>query len=524
MKTKYAILSIVIVLSLSIMVHLAEEASALPMAQMADDIGVEMGKRRLTFDGNSSAKMVIFEEIHTSRSGQVEIAIMLNRLYHRYGVRHLALEGAVENKDQLNTKWFYSLSDGKIRNDVALRLFKEGEVNAAEFIAMVYKDFQLHSVEKKDEYSVDISNEAERAPRLYLFAIAAKLLTPAQIREANSMISQNKKDEAAEYIMNANPWTSERYKLLKNTDLSSLSLKSFTTLANELETKAKEVKADVRQYEKDFKDYKRFFITAEKRNDTMVKKAISVAQKSPKAPIVILTGALHTEGLTNLLKAKGISYAVVSPNSLGAKDKKGDLAYDGPYRRKLESRSIDPSGGLGSFLDGRRKPPPVLDTPWFDAKARIMYAATVIARTCTGGGGIQIPPNEPPFNNNDLGLGDEKDPNRPIRIDRGTVRTVYDKNKKPWAVFRVDFLTKGVTKSFWMSVQVIKEDPSPKDQESAEKSLEAQLKRILNELETVDSTGDKEMDESSEVLIAIDVKAHISRTEQGAIKAAQESV
>lgn len=79
----------------------------------------DVGKLQDT-KGTSRPFVVVLDERHNSRVGQVEIAIMLNRLYHTANLRHLALEGSVVEKPPPDLTWFTSLPDASARTAVAL--------------------------------------------------------------------------------------------------------------------------------------------------------------------------------------------------------------------------------------------------------------------------------------------------------------------------------------------------------------------------------------------------------------------
>jgi len=90
----------------------------------------------------------------------------------------------------------------------------------------------------------------------------------------------------------------------------------------------------------------------------------------------------------------------------------------GAFDRKAAGKSVDPAGGLGSLLDGRHKPPPVVDQPWFEEKASVAYIASAIALAASGG-------QQPPFglDKGKLGLGGPSQP-AGISVDLASIQLV----------------------------------------------------------------------------------------------------
>src|SRR5262245_45279467 len=67
--------------------------SSLPVEALADTIAKDVGSVTRLMEG-AGEPIVVFEEVHGSVAGQLEIGIMANRLYEHYGMRSLGLEGA----------------------------------------------------------------------------------------------------------------------------------------------------------------------------------------------------------------------------------------------------------------------------------------------------------------------------------------------------------------------------------------------------------------------------------------------
>ncbi|OGF58660.1 MAG: hypothetical protein A2Y62_03910 [Candidatus Fischerbacteria bacterium RBG_13_37_8] len=119
------------------------------ITKIADAIVPEAGKIMSSWTGKSGKLLLIFEENHMSRCGQVEMALMLTRLHDLYKVNIIALEGAFSTGKNIDAKWFHNLTDSKTREDTALTLLKEGEINAAEFMAIAFPDVKVYGVKMK---------------------------------------------------------------------------------------------------------------------------------------------------------------------------------------------------------------------------------------------------------------------------------------------------------------------------------------------------------------------------------------
>ena len=449
--------------------------------------------------GTSRPFVVVFGELHPSRVGQVEIAIMLNRLHRSANLRHVGLEGSVLEKPAPNVDWFTSLPDERIRTEVALRLLREGEVSAAEFAAMTMPGVQLHPIEHASEYQVDAAGSTKPFTG-YLVAIALMSLTTDQTEHAAALLKDKKNDEAIQFIVDTNPWTSERYKLVYQTKPIPTT-EQMRTLGDELEAKARSVGADVSASTKDFQAARAFYTTAVQRSATMAATTadLAAARVGDCAPIAMDIGAAHITEVTGALSQRNTSYAVVSPSSLELPDD-GRLSPEA-YERKNNNKSVDPAGGLGTLLDSRRKPAPIVQEEWFMPKAQIMYAIAVIARAANTGGAI------PPFglDQNMLGLGGSG-PERPaIAIDLSSISVVQVGTDRHDVIFQVKLLKTNAT--FWVRAGV------DSTATQAPQTLENELLRMRDELKKENQAEDpKPSDKPQVIAIADDVKAAIATT------------
>jgi hypothetical protein len=463
--------------------------------------------------GTSRPFVVVLDEQHASRVGQVEIAMMLNRLYHRDNLRRLALEGAVVEKKAPDVGWFTSKPDAGIRTIVALQLLRQGEVSAADFAAMVLPGFTEQPIEKNDQYEVDLSAKANQSYTGYLVAIATTTMTSDEITKADDLLNQKKNDEAIQFIVGTNSWTSQRYQILSRTT-PIVTTQEMQQLGAELEQKATEVNADVADYRTDLQAARKFFDTVAQRSDTMAENTLKIATDSVDecAPIAMDIGADHTTDITGILSQKNMSYAAVSPLSLSTDANSGGITLDA-FDRKSNGQSVDPAGGLGSFIDGRHKPPPVVDQDWFEAKADLTYAAVVIARAAAGAGGA----NQPPFglDSGKLGLGVPSGP-AGITIDLSSVQVVPSEYQKSNDVlFKFTMVKQNLT--LWMKAGVVTNTADPS---FGEQSLEKVLKDMRDDLAKQETPTEDPKDPPKIFGLSGDVKAAVgnSREEVAAVK------
>lgn len=352
----------------------------------AHDISIDVGNvGKISTDGRKGT-VFVFEEYHTSRVGQLQIAIMLLRLRDKYGLRMVALEGAVQAPRPLPAQWFHTMGGEtarEAREDVAIRMLAEGEISSAEFLALLSREVEVYGAELQAEY--DVKLDIQRSPEFaYLFAIAKKKLTQSQIIRANELISNNKQNEAIEYILNSDPWVRERYESLKKGPGSSI--EEMVTHAREIKRKAREVGVEPEieeQAKQDMDNAIAFFEAGAKRTQTMVDFVLGLESKSPGSPLAVIIGAAHTSRTLKLLQFAGVSFAQLTPTALNP-----DFAMlsDEQFDRKNSQKWVRTSvGTLGHLLNAKRKPPPIIGQTTAKSCASLNLAALLVARANRAG-------------------------------------------------------------------------------------------------------------------------------------------
>ena len=478
--------------------------------QIADSIFTDVGQTITSFKGKTSQNIIIFPENHASVVGQIEIAIMLNRLYSSYGLRHLALEGAVLEEKIPDASWFHKLADASTRRDVALELLGQGEISAAEFAAMVFPDFQLHPIETKQEYQyqVSLSSDTYQDPiRNYLAAIAEKSLTPESLKKFNNLSLQGKKQEAINFAIDSNPWTKERYFQYLLMVLVRPLPSGTISLIDEVSAKAREVGANVSQYETALQQTRNFWVTVTQRDRTMVANTIPIVNAYPNAPIVMSVGAAHTEEITNLLKQKPLSFSVIEPLSL-SNFKVEPIVFEG-YERKRQGRSVDPDGSLGSFFDGRLKPASVLNEQWFEIKSTMMVTGTAIARAA-------LENREKPLKDElvRLNIVDSEGKSGAITIDLSSIKVKDYSDGTRGVFFAVSVPSRD--KKVWMGVRKgVEKNPS---EATLEELLQRQLK-MVNKNRQEQPVEEQTNREKKTAPLAFDVTGSVSENPEEVVQA-----
>lgn len=348
---------------------------------LANNITSGVGEVVKIAPGTTNQTIVVIEETHDSRLGQVEIAIMLNRLYEDYVLRHIGQEGVFITDGVLDASWFRpSLGSGQVlssKEEVVIELLAEGEISSGEALTLIYPDFQVHGIEIPVEYNINLSDGASTAYIIYLYEIAATHITADEIAKANELINANSVLEAIEFVINTNEWTSEKYALI--TDETSIrSVEDWLVLLDDLEAEASRVGANITEQDKtNLQELREFYSKASIRSETMVNEMLRLAATYPEIPLALVMGASHSEQISREFTEASVSFVVVRPESLTREDS-SSLSYEA-YNRKISGQSVDSIVSLGALLDNRKKPRPVLDQTWLRSKAETYLLTALIA-------------------------------------------------------------------------------------------------------------------------------------------------
>jgi hypothetical protein len=357
-----------------------------PISQMGIAIAKDVGKVVAAGQGRSNVSIVVFEEKHDSRVGQMEIALMLLRLQRQYGLQLVSLEGAMASKGNLPVAWFRNPSDNsemkRARQAVALRMLRDGEIGAAEFIALVRPQVQVRGNEIQSEYDVNPPEDGNPAGNL-LGGIALQYLPPAQIQKFSELMDAEKIEEARSIIVNSDPWVKERFQKLSGE--SERSTEELMPVLEEIRAKsaALNIKSDS-AVDTQLNQLVHFYCVASKRSRTIVDLTQRMIAQAKAMSVALNIGAGHTPKVVELLKTAGISYVVITPLALATKSRAGDLTFDA-YKRKQKLGSVDEAGLLGAILDGRKKLQPVVSEQSYQSKSEIFLASRLLAHAAAHG-------------------------------------------------------------------------------------------------------------------------------------------
>lgn len=347
----------------------AEPSPAGPptLQEMAGEVAADVGQVMTVVEGDPQRVIFLFEERHDSRLGQVEIAIMLNRLYRDYGMRHIGLEGQPAQKGPLDLTWAheqpYYQPDQPIssREDVIVQTLQDGEISAVEAIGLIYYDVVVDGIDDAGLYAFEIGDSAHSVHIYYLLNIAWAGMSNVERTAYMSLYNDKKYDEAMEFALSTDEWTAEMWGRLSNT-VDIASAEEWLEALDAMKARAAEVNAVLDdQAAADLASLREYIQTVSQRSDIMAANMLALTQAYPGAPLAMNAGAMHTARLVELLTQGGASLVVLRPQSLAEGSTLGLLSPEA-YNRKAAGLSVDPDGWLGSFLDGRRKPEPVADT------------------------------------------------------------------------------------------------------------------------------------------------------------------
>ena len=393
--------------------------------------------------------IVVFEENHGIRAGRIEVALMISRLHNQQGLRDIGLEGFVRDQP-FDTEWFRKLPDVPDKTEVATQLLKEGEINSVEFAALVYPDLKVFPIDDARYYrKVDVTFAMEIAPLNYLIAIARVTVSDkSEIEHITRQIkrAEGKKPTSAdpfELLLNANPWTRERYNQLVHHS-QDLDIASEVNFYREIERKAIETGAvkllDVKTRQ-NMATKIRYTEGAGNRSASMVRTTLEVARKV-NGPVAMLIGAGHTKQVCEKLEAAQQPYLLLTPNSLRGTGRFSMLERNA-YQRKVGGLTVS-EGPLGEALNKRENPKPVVSERFFQAKTELYL---ITAKLGGAGGGSGTPP---PNGTIPAGMDPGDLNGRYIRVDPNTIEYLRNGEKIFMATINPDDPLRNAT--IWVRV------------------------------------------------------------------------
>lgn len=489
-----------------------------------------VGVLKETGEGASGAPIVILEEDHSSRAGQIQHAITLVRLYDRHKLRHIALEGYLRERPPIETDWWKDASEGLEANrevHVAVRLLREGEISAAEFMKLVYDDVNIIAIETISEYDKELSPEAVTAPHLYLLLIAQESLGEEhvddltrfqeEIERATGDEREKKTEEMLDYILSADPWVAETAKKLETTEAGqALSTGGHLDIAREIQSRAEEKGVSLEPEEKQaMSEYIAFFEARRNASATITRLTGETAGQKNVTMIALNVGHAHTANICSRLRAADRPFAVVRPLVLENDEDDGDLTWE-MFKRKRQRLSVFSEGFTSVLIHafptpGRKKPEPVLSEAWFQAKSELYLFTDRITQ------GILGPPS-PPEGGPPYGFADNEFDGQWVRIDPSRI-TIVPADEET-----------GEGRAVLLPATLNPQDPARRTEvwvkaakgaiqvpETEERDVEAMLFQALEDVRAEkDVSSAKAEDARGRVQITLDTVAGYARTESAA--------
>jgi hypothetical protein len=329
------------------------------LQEIADNVADEFGKVEKVVETGSETIVFIFPENHASKLQRVEIAIMLNRLYARYNIRHLGLEGWLSDQPPMELTWAHQppayvpgtpISN---REDVLSYMLKDGEFSSIEFVGLIYEDVLVHGIDDAELYARVIDDAVRYVPFDYLYAISLTTMSDADYSFWSELVTDEEIERAFEFAILSSDYTAEameRYSEMQ----SSEEQKAFY---QELINKAQEVGAELYPYETEniqaLIDYTNVVID---RSDVFVESILNIAKNNPGGPVAMEIGFSHTARVIKLLEEAGVSYVSIYPISFFLEEDPSLLSLEA-YQRKEEGLSPGGPDSIGRYITGRMPPP-----------------------------------------------------------------------------------------------------------------------------------------------------------------------
>jgi hypothetical protein len=404
----------------------------------------------------SGAPVVMLDELHGSRAAQIQGAILLVRLYSKYGLRDIALEGYLKETPPIDGRWFtdrWKDLTSFHRARVAVRLLKEGEISGAEFAKLTYPDLRLHPVERRADHDVQLQDSAFQG----LDAVAIKLGRKAEVDKMLEEAGKGVPFTVSKQLAMAEEMDAQR--VARSISLSPVQLQNW-------------------------KKWLDFWRGRARANDTMFAETISAMTGSKAAIIVMNIGRAHTDDTIALFKKTSRPYAVITPLAIKNNDKRGDL---GPgYNRKDKQLSVEDAGSLMPVLNAMfpavstsKKPEPVIfPVPWLAAKAQLYQDTDRIANHILG------PPNPPGGGQPPYGFSDDEFKGRNSSIDPRSIVVIQDDNKRRYVLFPIVFVSqRGERRTLWVKATISEPSLLRANQEEAV-VIEGMLRKALGDVQS----------------------------------------
>jgi hypothetical protein len=100
------------------------------------------------------------------------------------------------------------------------------------------------------------------------------------------------------------------------------------------------------------------------RSDAMAANLLKLSQANPGRPVPAVVGLMHAQRIQEKLHAAGVTLVEIRYNSQVSGSPAGAIQNEA-YQRMDKGQSVQGAGTLAAMLDGRRKPAPRANQPWY---------------------------------------------------------------------------------------------------------------------------------------------------------------
>lgn len=337
------------------------------LSEIAEEIITDVGEVKAVYDGDPDRVVFIFAEDHGSLAGHVEGAIMLNRLYANYNVRHIGLEGWVADDPPMDLSWAHRpppyvpgtpITD---REDVLVYMLAEGELIPADFIGLVYEDVVVHGIDNAELYAVKLHASFFNVAFDYNYAVTAARMNDQDKQFWASLKASDEDQLARDYAINSSVEAQERIERMT----SDISDTEFIEILDELVALVDELGLDLTPMPEAMQKLQEYMQVVSQRSNAMGSHLLELAMDYPGF-IASFVGGMHADRIAEMLEEAGVSYVVIYPLSRSLEEDPSRLSAEA-YARKEAGMSPGEDGTLGAVLDERKNPPPT------GAQERVQY-------------------------------------------------------------------------------------------------------------------------------------------------------
>jgi hypothetical protein len=334
------------------------------LAEQAEMIVADVGEVKASFEGDPERVVYLFGEDHASIGGRLEIAMMMNRLYAQQGVRHLGLEGWMADDPPMDLTWAHRPPPYQpgtpitSREDVLVHMVKDGELNSAEFLGLVYDDVVVHGIDNPKLYAVTIEPEIWDTPYEYNYQIAISMMNDDDYDFWLDLIDDEEYQVAYDFAMKSVEYSQEMLERLEDKN----SAEDFVLLLDELEV---ELEKWAEEYGNpippllvsNMESLRDFMDIVIQRSEAMAANTLSLLDENPNQPIAFSTGLMHADRILEIFEEADITYVYIWPHALTLDEDPTRMSPEA-FQSKEAGESPGEEGTIGALLRDSRNTPP----------------------------------------------------------------------------------------------------------------------------------------------------------------------